>query len=100
PPPLRTSPFPYTTLFRSGDFNSATLWIAADTSTQSGACIVSWDRATNQFHLLSDIGTPTTALQNSQCVVDALGSQAVSNGNTLRSEEHMSELQSRFDLVC
>src|SRR5699024_11572373 len=93
PPPLTSPPFPYTTLFRSR------FWVAehhAVPGIASGSPAV----------LLAAIGARTARIR--------LGSGGVMLPNhrplpvaeqfrmlaALRSEEHTSELQSRFDLVC
>src|SRR5699024_11853257 len=71
--------------------------------------------ANNCFQAVSVIGYPESRIILSQCVI-YLASSAKSNasyeainlaqslvqktGNLSRSEEHTSELQSRFDLVC
>src|SRR5207249_12087807 len=87
PPPPRSTLFPYTTLFRSGGFD--TLYGHLSTA-------------------LVKVGQPVTQGQ----VVGLEGSSGSSTGPHLhfelrinqrpvdRSEEHTSELQSRFDLVC
>src|SRR5207249_10752267 len=46
------------------------------------------------------IGSSAAALTGLQFVVVVLGAEARSIGPEVRSEEHTSELQSRFDLVC
>src|SRR5689334_23535141 len=87
--PPRSTLFPYTTLFRSG-------------SAQSRRC-ASGSRATPPR---SARGRATTASQRSEPKPrrNSSGSSAVeSNKNqkkTPRSEEHTSELQSQFHLVC
>src|SRR5699024_12705581 len=65
--------FPYTTLFRSGD-----LWCGGASSARPAAA-ASW-----QWHARPRRSRPRSSGQNPSS----------------RSEEHMSELQSRFDLVC
>src|SRR5699024_12634019 len=69
----RSSLFPYTTLFRSKKL----------------------------VVVLLKIKIPKTTLQLSTFTnVSKMKKQLVSLGKTRRSEEHTSELQSRFDLVC
>src|SRR5207249_10343176 len=75
-PPPRSTLFPYTTLFRSS------------CRTPSGLPV--------QVQLLG--GDPDKLAQAAQVAVEA-GARAI-DLNFGRSEEHTSELQSRFDLVC
>src|SRR5207249_12137680 len=100
PPPPRPTPFPYTTLFRSPPF-LATLELhhalgAADEDghQHSTADLCSWV----QSHASSSTVdcSPVLVSQAASSVPD------VSRGDLVaaRSEEHTSELQSRFDLVC
>src|SRR5699024_11974998 len=88
PPVRRSTPFPYTTLFRS--------YIYMNETTQHFI-----------YSLLSRIDkeslvAKTIKLLNSRNHMDILFSNKFNNICTylLRSEEHTSELQSRFDLVC
>src|SRR5260221_8413199 len=79
--PPRSTLFPYTTLFRSqlADYPDAIL-VAAGTSCR---------------HQLRD-------LAGKQAIhpIQLLAQQLKQAGNTVRSEEHTSELQSHSDLVC
>src|SRR5438067_6831440 len=74
--PPRSTLFPYTTLFRSlsnaANPNTSAMAMAATATTSSMAS------ASGREVLLQQVATPRYA----------------------RSEEHTSELQSRFDLVC
>src|SRR5438067_2862075 len=73
--PRRSTLFPYTTLFRSEALTSAGARpadVAAIGITNQRETTIVWDRVT---------------------------SEPICNG-IVRSEEHTSELQSRFDLVC
>src|SRR5699024_12288030 len=72
--------FPYTTLFRSGDFEPGkTYYISFKMHIASGSAEV-------QIGSHFDTNRPTVTIGEV-------------SGNR-RSEEHTSELQSRFDLVC
>src|SRR5437868_9972153 len=79
--PPRSPLFPYTTLFRSGDVQERL--VAGLLDRVAGRVGVGHRLA---VHLGDDHAAPQPGL----------GGDAV----PLRSEEHTSELQSRFDLVC
>src|SRR5207249_10122978 len=95
PPLPPTSPlFPYTTLFRSARSPSLTdscgcsppcfvTDLVLTVSTPSANC---WNRSSTSF---ARVGSSSRPAQ----------SWAASSADS-RSEEHTSELQSRFDLVC
>src|SRR2546422_3869478 len=78
--PPRSTLFPYTTLFRSGDIWT---WMALDADSK---LVVSW--------MIGD-RSATTAKN----FIDDLAGR-LANRIQLRSEEHTSELQSRLHLVC
>src|SRR5207248_11176056 len=71
PPPPTSTLFPYTTLFRSGRFR-----------TSNAACASGLKRPASKSDDLAPI-PPSTSARSSD-----------------RSEEHTSELQSPYDLVC
>src|SRR5699024_11557430 len=79
--PTRSPRFPYTTLFRSMILGESaarsTFWAPSATDSSSGA----------------KSGAPLTRLT-------PIRLRTVSSALLWRSEEHTSELQSRFDLVC
>src|SRR5699024_12352142 len=79
PPPPTPTLFPYTTLFRSASASGALRPRPLDT----------WARAGTSSHLTS---TPAPWLQKTESAGFSVSAS--------RSEEHTSELQSRFDLVC
>src|SRR5699024_12490532 len=87
----RATLFPYTTLFRSGRFDGAERRIAL---------------ADEQFRTRSSAGLPARQKFRRQRQVGAqpLGLRSRAGAGlgafSARSEEHTSELQSRFDLVC
>src|SRR5207249_10242759 len=97
PPPPTSTLFPYTTLFRSTSFISFRFAVAA---VMTGA--FSLTQASLQFLLVATggicvgfaIGWLATQVQK------RLDDPPVQTMFSLRSEEHTSELQSRFDLVC
>src|SRR5207249_11899563 len=82
PPP----PFPYTTLFRS-----------VISSRTSGALDLI-QHGENGW--LFDLGAPQTLHQAVDCALLHPELRSRLAATSIRSEEHTSELQSRFDLVC
>src|SRR5699024_12157590 len=78
PPPPRSPPFPYTTLFRSeiAKFPAAT---AGQEALDEPPALMPEDE--DFYDLARDVASDTLPV-------------------VYRSEEHTSELQSRFDLVC
>src|SRR5438309_5588582 len=87
--PPRSTLFPYTTLFRS---------VVKETQIQTGKTVASarYVECVRDFstHSVRDLVTQT--LRDSQCVLVSDQVSALMN----RSEEHTSELQSQFHLVC
>src|SRR5207249_7396556 len=85
--PPRSSLFPYTTLFRSGKLAAA--FDNADAVTRRAIC-----GALAGFRSAEIIAVPVLirGLQDQD--------ESVRIRSAIRSEEHTSELQSRFDLVC
>src|SRR5207249_10543397 len=85
PPPPRSTLFPYTTLFRSYGEDLVTLrGLAPTPSGRYRLAEVQWEVTTpgGRCHWFGALGIPGRAVEFN------------------RSEEHTSELQSRFDLVC
>src|SRR5699024_12700841 len=76
--PSRATLFPYTTLFRSAWLSCSKLWVRACTARSSWRCDARRCCAVCEW-LLASVTRRLTRV---------------------RSEEHTSELQSRFDLVC
>src|SRR5207249_8042750 len=93
PPPPRSPLFPYTTLFRSARL------VAAENAAER-------DRAVERlldFYLHSAAAASTSIEIDNVRFDYGLGAApplAVRPSGVARSEEHTSELQSRFDLVC
>src|SRR5207249_11192030 len=84
PPPTSTL-FPYTTLFRSVE---ATIDdVRAALASKQIACRALVDQYIKRIEAYDKSGPALNAVQTI-------------NRRALRSEEHTSELQSRFDLVC
>src|SRR5207249_8255538 len=81
--PPRSTLFPYTTLFRS--------YNGSDAGVDLNAAEM-YDPLTDMW---SDLPTPAGWAK----IGDASACM-LADGRILRSEEHTSELQSRFDLVC
>src|SRR5207249_11533428 len=90
--PPRSTHFPYTTLFRSPSRPNPVTSVAACTPTPSMA------RAAPAFSVVIAVTAGATSASLSRSRLSAVVSTPVPSG--LRSEEHTSELQSRFDLVC
>src|SRR5437868_11853740 len=91
PPPPRPTLLPYTTLFRSC-LKSSTVDAARIASTLSAA---SFERSRAFFRSSSVCANSAAFLAPSATDVHASIDLVAP-----RSEEHTSELQSRFDLVC
>src|SRR2546429_2580964 len=76
--PPRSTLFPYTTLFRSNEGDSATVTVK----------------------ILDEAGTPLQGQVQAVSTAPTIASVALATGVQPRSEEHTSELQSRLHLVC
>src|SRR5207248_9637003 len=91
PPPPHSTPFPYTTLFRSPGVNGTKL---AGASMETG-----WLKR-------EYVALPSARISGKRIVVPPWpgivppGSSSVTRHRRRRSEEHTSELQSPYDLVC
>src|SRR5207249_6294703 len=85
--------FPYTTLFRS---RRAAVKATSIKPALAGAGLAPAPK------MLGEDGASHTELEMdaSQPGADGEGADALDRGASDRSEEHTSELQSRFDLVC
>src|SRR5438067_5994911 len=90
-PPPRSTLFPYTTLFRSVDRRRATV--------VSGAVIVGKNIQPAVDGLIVE-GRAVRDLQRAGAGAADPGAWVAAVQVDLRSEEHTSELQSRFELVC
>src|SRR5699024_12275650 len=99
PPPPVSLLFPYTTLFRSVSVQASRLSTTPSiyidysqswpNSDRTATIMVEWAATHTRLYIdgdLVDEGDPTES--------------AISTTRVERSEEHTSELQSRFDLVC
>src|SRR5437868_7821198 len=93
PPPLRSPLFPYTTLFRSNVFNHPQFSAYNLTTNVANAAGKTGSAIFANFTGL----TATTNLRPAGST-NVLGTYF--GELSARSEEHTSELQSRFDLVC
>src|SRR5207249_10358070 len=98
PPLLLSSLFPYTTLFRSNVSALDVYDFRASVRDLTGFCDLDFLGGTRGSFLTHQIVCPPRT---------AIGSSFFGNGLlsrvywvSQRSEEHTSELQSRFDLVC
>src|SRR5207249_10888801 len=98
PTPPPTTPFPYTTLFRSpnGYLHAGAVVTFADTLAGYG-CIAHLPGNAQNF---TTVELKANFLNTAAEGVLYGEARAVHLGRTTRSEEHTSELQSRFDLVC
>src|SRR5699024_11638195 len=83
-PPPHLTPFPYTTLFRSRNMSLGSM-LAGLAFSQTG---------TTASHAMSYYLTSHFNIPHGEAYAFSLDEWFV------RSEEHTSELQSRFDLVC
>src|SRR2546422_5800281 len=96
-PPPRSTPFPYTTLFRSTVALLLTLLLGIPVLAQMGLlkCFVPYE--VNQYPTQLALGLPFEPI-----TAPSLASlkKAVGFPLLVRSEEHTSELQSRLHLVC
>src|SRR5699024_12146198 len=96
--PLRSPPsstlFPYTTLFRSRRRGPA-----AVRSHRPTRRLATYPRRNHREHLHTTYPTSTRQPRPSTCFNAGTVAERP-RGTTTRSEEHTSELQSRFDLVC
>src|SRR5205085_10104647 len=100
PPPTPSTPFPYTTLFRS-------LHPSSDAAYQARK--VKWDETLREIRkqpMGHGLGT-ANQLQEQQGRFVSIGSFSIDNSylrvgyeQGIRSEEHTSELQSQSNLVC
>src|SRR5437868_9946302 len=90
PPPPRPTLFPYTTLFRSVLLSDSSLdgsWKLIRRSPRR--------RLATRYSRTGCSTLPDGNVARTACVAAVIGSSL-----SIRSEEHTSELQSRFDLVC
>src|SRR5699024_12398897 len=98
PPPPRSALLPYTTLFRSAVLNL----LGYDVTTLNDTFPTAQLNKARELGLRSDLaagqGDTLTIADGALLLYNALTAQTA-EGET-RSEEHTSELQSRFDLVC
>src|SRR5205823_12362443 len=99
PPPLSTL-FPYTTLFRSVDFNDET-FASIDSPRTAIVDALPGRREHSSF---SPARLYTTSIQDSTFNLMSIGSRRLffswGGWDFIRSEEHTSELQSLAYLVC
>src|SRR5699024_12146768 len=97
PPTTRSTLFPYTTLFRSIDYLTEVRIMEniriKDIARLSGVSVATVSRVINNNGRFSE-----KTRQKVLKVIEETGYQM--NYSAKRSEEHTSELQSRFDLVC
>src|SRR5207249_9116643 len=98
-PPLSTL-FPYTTLFRSTFFSIPSI-ILPLTAGRWGFCFENFPFYTKVSPIISHLHFRSSrfsmlTLQSG----NVIGCRGKYSKDNFRSEEHTSELQSRFDLVC
>src|SRR5699024_11811641 len=95
-PPPRAALVPYTTLFRSQTDRVDLYYAHHDDETQTAQQLArTFDRLV-QDGKVGHVGMSNLSPQRQHAWIAA----AKAEGLTVRSEEHTSELQSRFDLVC
>src|SRR5207249_10355583 len=99
-PPSKSTLFPYTTLFRSTDENRYAighLFVRRDLLVFAfRSCAICWAHAPRSC---GKTGRGTSARATEECSRPGACDRAVAIDVGCRSEEHTSELQSRFDLV-
>src|SRR5699024_12189088 len=99
-PPLHPTSLPYTTLFRSsGSPSSCPSHYTHSTASSQHTCDggATPGDCTHQGTLVCSLGS--RGCRSGSCL-SCHGSSRSSRNPRKRSEEHTSELQSRFDLVC
>src|SRR5207248_11578034 len=98
-PTLTPTLFPYTTLFRSATMSSATATICSKKKRQSsGSCFGAAKAGTHKNYPMNKLELTADCLL---FVINSAGVFLSAVGAFLvRSEEHTSELQSPYDLVC
>src|SRR5207249_9745194 len=92
--PPRSPPFPYTTLFRSIPRLPRTFSFGEASASTFGGCACGFDtdfRSATRSTTRCSSDIPTSTASRVRSLPPCIRS---------RSEEHTSELQSRFDLVC
>src|SRR5699024_12847464 len=96
---LPTSPlFPYTTLFRSGKRIRAALVYAAGEAAIGGKSLnAAQQKAIDHCAAAVEMIHAYSLVHDDMPCMD---DDVLRRGQPTRSEEHTSELQSRFDLVC
>src|SRR5690606_41710582 len=93
PPPARSRPFPYTTLFRAPLprlLIGMSLSPAIDTLLKTSVHFSSLSSGSLGFNELATAAFSSVSFSKVRCATSS----------SLRSEEHTSELQSREKLVC
>ena len=91
--PPRSTLFPYTTLFRSNEFDTITSFEELDCVIETNPKILIDMLAYNRIFFSRPALERREIFLKTSCYDEYLT-------NINRSEEHTSELQSRFDLVC
>src|SRR5207302_10236280 len=96
--PTRSTPFPYTTLFRSRNVNITVNGVDNKDATVGGPVMQLPLEAILEFN----ISTQRFSAANGRSEGAAINVTTKSGSNEIhgRSEEHTSELQSRENLVC
>src|SRR5699024_12821156 len=89
PPPPVPSPLPYTTLFRSRPAYDLSTNLGGNVAPMAIGNLIAPGAGAVAMGVVSGAGALRDAMR-----------QGYSYGEALRSEEHTSERQSRFDLVC
>src|SRR5207249_11265591 len=98
--PPRPTLFPYTTLFRSLELNALAAWDIYDNQAPSAGIVTGVGVVEGrECVIVANDATVKGGSYFPLTVKKHLRAQEVAEQNR-RSEEHTSELQSRFDLVC
>src|SRR5699024_12429094 len=97
-PLRRPRSFPYTTLFRSGHWD--VLWFHFYGATASAYYQAFLQQTHGQAAASLPVDSPVSAQMGTLLSLAGTDSELVRDLDASRSEEHTSELQSRFDIVC
>src|SRR5205823_13510385 len=97
PPPLRTRPFPYTTLFRSERFSHVT-HLVSEVAGELGDGVSPFELLRASFPAGTVSGAPKVRAM--QIISELEGYRRGPYAGAVRSGEHTSELQSLSYLVC
>src|SRR5689334_24080075 len=96
-PPPRSTPFPYTTLFRSDFVSAAT---AGPQVRRAAERALALEPTLADAHAQVGLWSMTYGHDPAAASKELEQALKLDSANVARSEEHTSELQSQFHLVC